>query len=282
MKKIGVFFICYTILWAICRSVFACPGPPTIILPTFEEKVVLPNITVKGTVAGSMDIEWSLNMGGEIYTTSTASGVEGTLNVSIPHPQQYYYYGNNAIVAKITDYNGQVRSTFRSIICFFAKMGTDLREAPPAIPNFYRYWKQTNANKGTHSYSYDRKTYGHYRVALTPGPQPSSFYISQAANESIDEFAETCLHEDRHRLDAQDMWPSGYPLPGPTRDTWDRDHDLVKNSYESIWGFNPDDWDTDGDGYKDFEDRGYNEELNWTSGDAKEKDWSEGGAQWDP
>ena len=111
-------------------------------------------------------------------------------------------------------------------------------------------------------------------------PVLSYFEIHPLANAHIDHFAKTCLHEDRHRLDIQDMWPNAYPETLAARLTWDRDLDYVKNNYESIWGFDPDDPDSDNDGHIDFEDRGFNAELAWTNGSANSEDWAVGGAQW--
>ena len=258
----------------------------TITKPASDAKVVLPDIAVQGTVGGGLTINWSITIGGTEYSTSTTSGVEGTLSVH-PHtfPQNISDFGPSTVAATAVSGNQSVGSKSVNVRCFFSMMGADYHRLAPAAstPNFYEYWKQTSANSGNHLYNPNPKNQnwsGSYAKAIGDNPALSYFEIHPLANAHIDHFAKTCLHEDRHRLDFQDMWPNAYPETLAARLTWDRDLDYVKNNYESIWGFDPDDPDSDNDGHIDFEDRGFNAELAWTNGSANSEDWAVGGAQW--
>jgi len=62
--------------------------------------------------------------------------------------------------------------------------------------------------------------------------------------------------------------------------TYDRDRDYVPDSIEPLYGFDPRRTDTDGDGWKDWEDRGYDAECPWVESSADNEDWANPGHQY--
>ena len=272
----------------------------SIVKPTVNGKVVLPNIVVNGTVGSGLSIRWCITVGGQEYTTVTASGLEGVLQI---HPKKFPEFnsdfGPNIITATAIHGNKTFGCKSVDIKCFFSKYGYDHYRLDPRIPvhedediarepNFYFYWKQTSANTGNHIYadSDDLSFAGSFLIAHEPNPQPSYFRIHAPAAKNIDEFAKTCIHEQQHLLDMHTMWPKGYPANSRKLEYWDKDRDHVRDDFEGEYGkegwrhFLPTERDTDGDTHRDFEDRGYDAQEQWIDGSADSEDWSEGGAQW--
>lgn len=175
----------------------------------------------------------------------------------------------------------------------------------PAHPNWFHYWKQTNAGAVLVPYGYEgpdctlrRRGYYNFRE--------QRFYICELAGmfcaidcahqnyNGIDLFAVTVRHEAGHYEDYRDMWylpygryvdlldndpnpPSGHPLDG----------DLVPDNLEGSGNpypqFDPLNWNSDypSDDHEDFEDLGYDRECSdWTKGHADREDWSNPGHQY--
>ena len=269
----------------------------SIVKPTVNGQVVLPNIAVNGTVGGGLSILWSITVGGHEHTTVTASGLEGVLKIAEKaFPKLNSDFGPNEVTATAIHGNKSFGCKSVAIKCFFSKMGYDhyRGDIPKVEPhhhnrtrNFYIYWSQTSANKGKHIYSeeFNPGIFGVFIPATKKAGrrvrQPNIFYLTHETAVSIDKFGETCIHELQHLLDMHAMWPDGYPTNKSELDTWDRDRDLVKSNFEERWGFNPLDPNSDNDEHEDIEDRAYDAaDREWTKGSADSEDWSEGGAQW--
>ncbi len=164
-----------------------------------------------------------------------------------------------------------------NIIYFFSK---DKTENGSGNPNWYYYWTQTKASRGSHSYDGSTSYYGYYNAG------DNYFYIGYLASGSnnitgsngIDCFAETCIHENTHLTDWRNFWPTGYIQAN------DNDNDDIPDNLEPSLGFDSSKYDTDSDGLYDFaeysEPRAYAAEYTWAAGSADLEDWSAPGHQY--
>jgi len=199
-------------------------------------------------------------------------------------------FGKKWIIASLPEYN--VADTV-NILIFYDKYANNHTGLLPNAPNWYYYWKQTPATHGVSRYGGDcTGGNGYYLFG------ESWFHICPHAAESdqvpcsgqtvdgIDLFAVTCRHEEQHRLDYWNLWqyPHGGYIPGldldPDPPPGDPLGDWLPDADEPGLGFDPMKWDTDGDNYKDFEDRGFDRECDWTPGDADDYDWANPGHQY--
>jgi len=55
---------------------------------------------------------------------------------------------------------------------------------------------------------------------------------------------------------------------------------MIPNDIEPLYGFDPENADTDLNRINDFDELSYDAEKNWTNGSADNEDWSYPGKQW--
>lgn len=301
------------------KAVFS-PYPPMIITPvstptatqfTYSNGLCLVN--AQAAIESCFDYIWSL------------TPIAGSLLTSIPNPPnqatvEFTYTGlpsNNDDFGKkelkITDTTNGL-SDIREIRIFFAEEGTDhppvtnaegpdfYQEWPwpnPPAPNWFYYWRQTNAGSVQPTPLY----YG-FNTSAQWDAQKQKWCIFIGANsnmrkdgtlkaepnlkdptinngiiqyevEGIDTFAWDCRHEASHVVSYEDWYPNGAP-------PWSSgDDDSIPDSVEIALGYDPSNADSNGDGLRDCEDWVIRNQEVWENYDAQESDWANPGQQYD-
>jgi hypothetical protein len=229
-------------------------------------------------------VRWSITPIAGSILTSVPANAKGRAVVFTYSglPDSNSQFGPKYVYAALPQY-GVVESVM--IKTYFPKYATN-HPAPGngTTPNWYYYWGQTEADTGSHVYG------GQYCGSLNePGYYQDSslfFHICYLASQKwpvqcagfdtsdgIDNYAQTCLHESQHLTDFFAWW-----APGLYDSTRDSDRDYIPNSVEPQLGYDSTMWDSDRDGYKDWEDHALDRECDWICGDDYE-DWANPGHQ---
>jgi hypothetical protein len=183
-------------------------------------------------------------------------------------------------------------SDSKTVEKFFDEEG-DQNPDPDNAPNWFHYWKQTDAYHGTVGYDGTRAT-GHspfdgnaWRAYLGTSCNESSGSGTWNNAEGIDYFAHYCRHEDRHRLDSIALWGAGTNRD-PAKDTdgdWlpdDQEAGLVAgHPYDNTkYGTYADTFNYGENPLRDCEDYCLRRQQGWNAGDADDEDWAHPGHQW--
>lgn len=207
-------------------------------------------------------------------------------------PSSNASFGTHHVTATLSTL--QVQANYK---LFFP--GTDNDKNHPGdgagtTPNWFFYWKATNAGYGTPYYKTTGGTQisyvnNNWRAYLTS--TDNNYYTppdgdNQGNNlNGIDNFAWTCRHEGRHVTMSTTWYPNDYDAAR------DPDGDWIPDGQEPSLGgtqqnpinggpFTAGVRDTDADGMRDDEDFTCYTQAAWTEGNADGSDWSNPGHQY--
>ncbi|MGB8225453.1 MAG: hypothetical protein WCE45_01105 [Sedimentisphaerales bacterium] len=186
----------------------------------------------------------------------------------------------------------------RKIKVFFPKYGKNHPgEGSGETPNWYYYWKQTNAHYGNCQYDEpaDPKLQGGYTdwdapnytsyvcqdtpIHYTPGSPSDN---NEVPLDGIDTFAWTCRHEWRHHISLLAWWGAGGYVAAQ-----DIDRDLIPDNLENGFTvadggpFDPNKYDTYDQDWPPNDDERYTvvTQDHWQKGSADNEDWANPGHQ---
>ncbi|HDH13071.1 MAG TPA: hypothetical protein ENG83_12880 [Nitrospirae bacterium] len=236
------------------------------------------NVTATGTSGISSEnpkLEWSIDTISGSTLTSNPQNRKGP-NITFTFtglPSLNSEFSNKTLTLTYPNVSGTQDT--QTVQTFFSKNA--LNNPGSGDPNWYYYWSQTEASSGNHQYDPATPNYGYY---IWGDPHfyigsPASGINSWTGHDGIDTFAETCLHENQHKINYQTWW---VPIGGYNAQL-DQDGDYVLDSAEPALNLDPTKWDTDGDGWNDEHDIAYDAEFNWSAGRADSEDWSNPGHQ---
>jgi len=261
-------------------------------------------------VSGSDKIDWSLQVG--LVHSRTANMDSGDLNALPSFPDYNSFWGPSTLYISIDGplvpgQQGELILTGtasyipndKSVKVFFDQLGTqNPSTANPKPKNWFFYWTQTSANKGSPNYvngnggGYVQFTDNpNYRVYIDDGCTGSytTPQVGQNANTTlthIDNFAWTVRHEYRHHEQGVAWWGAG-----GYNGADDGDGDNMKDSFEGAMGYgaadggpfddtDPDTFNNDGNLVNDTERHAVFTQENWNVGSADGDDWAHPGNQW--
>lgn len=246
-------------------------------------------------------LHWSITIGDEPHSLPLPLGKPwGEIPID-PYPTQNSDFGPNTVTATFT-YQGVSVSRDQPVLLFFDPEGTENgnTEYGEDLPNWYHFWSQTPANTGRHRYQ-SNPPIEDISGAFDNISGDDFFYVYPLSGASMEKFARTCLHENKHKTNFDLWWRE-------SRETWpqggynaaeDQDGDFIIDTAEDDLGFSTsaedadgdgiaDGWDSNNDGTPDGEVSAYAEEGKWLSTDqertkirdsANKQDWSDGGYQ---
>ena len=246
-------------------------------------------------------LHWSITIGDEPHSLPLPLGKPwGEIPID-PYPTQNSDFGPNTVTATFT-YQGVSVSRDQPVLLFFDREGTENgnTEYGEDLPNWYHFWSQTPANTGRHRYQ-SNPPIEDISGAFDNISGDDFFYVYPLSGASMEKFARTCLHENKHKTNFDLWWRE-------SRETWpqggynaaeDQDGDFIIDTAEDDLGFSTsaedadgdgiaDGWDSNNDGTPDGEVSAYAEEGKWLSTDqertkirdsANKQDWSDGGYQ---
>ena len=246
-------------------------------------------------------LHWSITIGDEPHSLPLPLGKPwGEIPID-PYPTQNSDFGPNTVTATFT-YQGVSVSRDQPVLLFFDPEGTENgnTEYGEDLPNWYHFWSQTPANTGRHRYQ-SNPPIEDISGAFDNISGDDFFYVYPLSGASMEKFARTCLHENKHKTNFDLWWRE-------SRETWpqggynaaeDQDGDFIIDIAEDDLGFSTsaedadgdgiaDGWDSNNDGTPDGEVSAYAEEGKWLSTDqertkirdsANKQDWSDGGYQ---
>lgn len=245
-------------------------------------------------------LEWSLELiaGWPVVTLWSEPTPAVGPNVTFWYtgmPSSNYLFGNKTLTLKHPLACPQVT---RTVQIFFPR---DAKNHPGAgsgiTPNWFFYWKQTRAAYCCNRPDYRDNFFGEQFIGYTPyengawrpylGPlavtasYPYDGPQWRTRFEGIDLYAYAWRHEARHATVGNTWFPNG---EDPSIDA---DQDLLPDAFETYFTtqqggpYDPNKWDTDGDGLNDGHDFIYWTQDNWQIGHADDEDWANPGHQSD-
>jgi hypothetical protein len=275
---------------------------------------VLVNPAWVATVIGGTGAEFlgvttftSLSVGSDAGTAGAKTAAGNTITQQFTYtglPENNSSFGNEEVTLVVNG-NGVNTTQKANVQVFFAKYALNHPPVPAnfktlvgtnAIPNWYYYWRQTNAwygdpywggNAGTTT-GLTRYTaaLGWHTIIYT---QAGDFTGAGTWNnaEGIDLFANICRHEERHRLDMIGFWGVNSGIDS----TRDIDDDHIPDNLEAtlvpghvydntVKATFFDTFDYGANPLPDNEDYCLRRQVSWTNGSANSVDWAYPGKQW--